>query len=56
MPAVKRSAIEMRAARRQRIDDHVVRGRDQQRDDRGVGGDVDGVVGRRSRACPSAGS
>ena len=30
-----------RAARRDRIDDHVVRGRDQQRDDRRIRRDVD---------------
>jgi hypothetical protein len=44
MPAVNRSAMEIRPPPRDRVDDHIVRGRDHQRDDRGDDRDVDGVV------------
>ena len=44
MPAVNRSATEIVPPAGDRVDDHVVRRRDQQRDDGGVHRDVDGVV------------
>ena len=42
---MNRSAMDKPAACRDRVDDQVVRGRDQQRDDRGGDHDVDGIIG-----------